>query len=81
MGQSLSHRLAVTADPSRPWPDRPIAVALVITDLDVGGAERALVALAARLESKAMASQAFSAWGGQAGWSRSCARRMCPVNA
>ena len=41
--QSLSHRLAITADSCRPWPDRPIAIALVITDLDVGGAERALV--------------------------------------
>jgi len=48
--QSLSHRLALTADFCRPWPDRPIAVALVITDLDAGGAERALVALAAGLE-------------------------------
>jgi glycosyltransferase involved in cell wall biosynthesis len=48
--QSLSHRLALTADYCRPWPDRPIAVALVITDLDSGGAERALVALAAGLE-------------------------------
>ena len=50
MAQSLSHRLAITAGRCRPWPDRPIAVALVITDLDVGGAERALVALATRLE-------------------------------
>jgi glycosyltransferase involved in cell wall biosynthesis len=33
----------------RPWPDRPVGVALVITDLDVGGAERALTALATRL--------------------------------
>ncbi len=35
---------------SRPWPDRPVAIALVITDLDVGGAERAVVALATRLD-------------------------------
>jgi len=48
--KSLRHRLASTADCRRPWPDRPIAVALVITDLDAGGAERALAALAARLE-------------------------------
>jgi starch synthase (maltosyl-transferring) len=34
----------------RPWPERPIGVALVITDLDVGGAERALTALATRLD-------------------------------
>jgi glycosyltransferase involved in cell wall biosynthesis len=46
--QSLSHRLAVAS--SRPWPDRPVAVALVITDLDVGGAERALTTLAMRLD-------------------------------
>jgi starch synthase (maltosyl-transferring) len=46
---SLSQRLALAAG-SRPWPDRPVAVALVITDLDVGGAERALTALATRLE-------------------------------
>jgi glycosyltransferase involved in cell wall biosynthesis len=48
--QSLSHRLALTAESSDPWPDRPVAVALVITDLDVGGAERSLAMLAARLE-------------------------------
>ena len=46
MQQSLSRRLAAG---SRPWPDRPVAIALVITDLDVGGAERALTALATRL--------------------------------
>jgi glycosyltransferase involved in cell wall biosynthesis len=46
--QSLSDRLAVTS--SRPWPDRPVAIALVITDLDVGGAERALATLATRLD-------------------------------
>src|SRR5437868_12259595 len=46
--KSLSRRLA--AAESRPWPDRPVGVALVITDLDVGGAERALTALATRLE-------------------------------
>ena len=49
MAQSLSERLAVTAESLRPWPDRPVNIALVITDLDVGGAERALVALATRI--------------------------------
>ncbi len=36
--------------PRRAWPDRPVRVGLVITDLDVGGAERALVALASGLD-------------------------------
>jgi glycosyltransferase involved in cell wall biosynthesis len=48
--QSLSHRLAITATSRRPWPDRPVAVALVITDLDGGGAERSLAMLATRLD-------------------------------
>jgi starch synthase (maltosyl-transferring) len=43
----LSQRLAAAP---RPWPDQPIAIALIITDLDVGGAERALTALAVRLK-------------------------------
>jgi glycosyltransferase involved in cell wall biosynthesis len=47
---SLSQRLAVNASRLRPWPARPVGLALVITDLDVGGAERALTALATRLE-------------------------------
>jgi glycosyltransferase involved in cell wall biosynthesis len=47
---SLSERLAADASRLRPWPDRPVSVALVITDLDVGGAERALASLAVRLE-------------------------------
>jgi glycosyltransferase involved in cell wall biosynthesis len=46
--EALAHRLATA--PRYPWPDRPIPVALVITDLDVGGAERALVALATGLD-------------------------------
>jgi glycosyltransferase involved in cell wall biosynthesis len=50
--QSLCHRLAITAKSSRPWPDEPIAIALVITDLNVGGAERSLTALVTRLEPK-----------------------------
>jgi glycosyltransferase involved in cell wall biosynthesis len=47
---SLSHRLAKNAGSSLAWPDQPISVALVITDLDVGGAERALVSLAMHLD-------------------------------
>jgi glycosyltransferase involved in cell wall biosynthesis len=39
---------APTPEPN--WPDRPLPVSLVITDLDVGGAERALVALALGLD-------------------------------
>ncbi len=45
---SLASRLATAM--RRPWPDRPVPVALVITELDVGGAERALVALATGLD-------------------------------
>ena len=40
----------LAAPPRRPRPDRPVRVGLVITDLDVGGAERALVALALGLD-------------------------------
>ena len=50
--QSLTHRLAVTANSRRPWPVAPVPIALVITDLDVGGAERALVMLATTLDPK-----------------------------
>ena len=46
--ESLARRLATA--PRRPRPDRPVPVALVITDLDRGGAERALVALATGLD-------------------------------
>ena len=46
--QSLRRRLASTA--VRPWPDRRVPITLVITDLDVGGAERAMVALATGLD-------------------------------
>jgi glycosyltransferase involved in cell wall biosynthesis len=46
--QPLARRLATA--PRRPWPDRPVPIALAITDLDVGGAERALVALATGLD-------------------------------
>jgi glycosyltransferase involved in cell wall biosynthesis len=46
--QSLARRLATVV--RRPWPAEPVPIALVITDLDIGGAERALVALASRLD-------------------------------
>jgi glycosyltransferase involved in cell wall biosynthesis len=46
--QPLARRLATA--PRRPWPDDPVSITLVITDLDVGGAERALVALATGLD-------------------------------
>src|SRR5437763_1676262 len=46
--QSLARRLATA--PRAPWPDRPVPIALVITELDVGGAERALVSLATGLD-------------------------------
>jgi glycosyltransferase involved in cell wall biosynthesis len=45
--QALARRLATA--PRRPWPARPVPVALVITELDLGGAEKALVALATGL--------------------------------
>ncbi|RUL83113.1 glycosyltransferase [Tautonia sociabilis] len=44
----MARRLATA--PRRPWPGRPVPVALVITELDVGGAERALVSLATGLD-------------------------------
>ncbi len=46
--EGLTRRLATA--PRAPWPGRPVPLALVITDLDVGGAERALVALATGLD-------------------------------
>jgi glycosyltransferase involved in cell wall biosynthesis len=46
--QPLARRLATA--PRSPWPTEPVPIALVITDLDVGGAERALVALATGLD-------------------------------
>ena len=46
--QTLTGRLATAG--SRPAPEVPVRIALVITDLDVGGAERALVNLATRLD-------------------------------
>jgi glycosyltransferase involved in cell wall biosynthesis len=50
--QTLTDRLAITRLSLLPWPDRPIPIALVITDLDVGGAERAMVMLATRLNAQ-----------------------------
>jgi glycosyltransferase involved in cell wall biosynthesis len=46
--ETLARRLATA--PKAPWPDQPVPIALAITDLDVGGAERALVALATGLD-------------------------------
>jgi glycosyltransferase involved in cell wall biosynthesis len=48
--QSLSHRIAQNAQSTCAWPEQRIRIALVITDLNVGGAERALVSLAVRLD-------------------------------
>jgi glycosyltransferase involved in cell wall biosynthesis len=48
--RSLSRRLAETEGQRRPWPAEPVRVVLVITELDVGGAERALVNLARGLD-------------------------------
>ncbi|MDG3003471.1 glycosyltransferase [Paludisphaera mucosa] len=48
--QSLKRRLESTRRRSRPWPDAPVPIALTITDLDVGGAERALTSLALGLD-------------------------------
>lgn len=44
----MARRLA-TAE-RRPWPDRPVRLALVITELDVGGAEKSMAALATGLD-------------------------------
>jgi len=46
--QDLTSRLAEGV--RRPWPETPVSVSLVITDLNVGGAERMLAALATRLD-------------------------------
>ena len=56
-------------------------VALVITDLDVGGAERALTALATRLEPVAVAGRGLLPGRARAGWPRSSAGRACRANA
>ena len=49
MRQTLSQRLIKSAKASCVWPDQPVPIALVITDLNVGGAEQALASLAIRL--------------------------------
>ena len=46
--QSLQKR--ISSEPQTPWPPEPVPVALVITELDVGGAEKMLVELATRLD-------------------------------
>ncbi len=46
--QSITSRLE-RASP-RPWPDAPVRLTFVITDLDVGGAEKALTTLVQRLD-------------------------------
>jgi glycosyltransferase involved in cell wall biosynthesis len=48
--QSLKQRIAQSAQSLFAWPDQPIRIALVITDLNVGGAERAFVSLALHLD-------------------------------
>ena len=48
--QSLSARLAWTADHQAPRPVAPVRVSLLITDLNVGGAEKAMVSLALGLD-------------------------------
>jgi starch synthase (maltosyl-transferring) len=45
---SLARRLANSRN--RPWPSEPVPIALVITELEIGGAERALVSLATGLD-------------------------------
>jgi glycosyltransferase involved in cell wall biosynthesis len=47
--QTIRQRLDPSAAISSTWPAEPLRVALVITDLDPGGAERAIVSLARNL--------------------------------
>ena len=42
------------------WPAQPVRVALVITDIDVGGAERAMINLATRLDHSRWALKVFA---------------------
>ena len=56
--QALARRLA-TAE-RRPWPEQPVPVALVITELDVGGAEKSLVTLATGLNRRCWAPRVFA---------------------
>ncbi|WP_165071040.1 glycosyltransferase [Paludisphaera rhizosphaerae] len=48
--QSLKRRLEIARRSPLPWPDAPVPIALTITDLDVGGAERALTSLTLGLD-------------------------------
>ncbi len=56
--QPLARR--ILSSPKNPWPDPPIPVALVITELDVGGAEKALVSLAIGLNKSRWAPRVFA---------------------
>lgn len=49
-----------TVSDAKPWPDRPIRLGLVITDLDTGGAERAMVNLATRVNRRRWAPKVFA---------------------
>lgn len=48
--QSLQRRLEIAGRSPRPRPDAPVPIALTITDLDVGGAERAMTGLVLGLD-------------------------------
>ena len=73
--QSLHDRLADLK--TRPRPADPVRIALVITDLDIGGAERAMVNLATRLNRTRWAAKVF-ALGGEGRLARnSSTRRGC----
>ena len=56
--QALQHRIATAK--SLPWPSNILRVALVITDLDVGGAERAIVNLATRIDRRRWQAKVFA---------------------
>ena len=56
--QALRYRLANTNQ--SPWPEQPVRLALVITDLDLGGAERAMVNLVTRLDRSRWTSKVFA---------------------
>lgn len=56
--RSLARR--ILSSPKKLWPDSPIPVALVITELDVGGAEKALVSLALGLNKSRWAPRVFA---------------------
>ncbi len=58
MQQSLSLRLARN-ESCRVWQEQPIPVALVITDLDAGGAERGAGLLGAALKPAAVEASSF----------------------